>query len=182
MLNTLFIIFIVICVAYFLIAPRKETPMMILTQGLLQYLWTLGMWGLRLQHLQTSVLLGIMVATTMMLLWASRLKVGTSFRAAQLFFTVGGWAVLVMLGIFSSLNGPFIYSTEIAGHPIEIHPAIRFSGNLMLFLFFLQLVLNRLQHWTVKHSLITLGPGIIYFGFMLFLRYLQTEIHQAQIS
>lgn len=183
MLTALYAGFILLGSLYFLLAPRKGVPTLVLTHALLQYLWTLGIWGLRLSESLTGLIWLVMAISSLLLWWSSRLPYGRSQKNVELFFTMAAWAVLIMMVALISLRSPFVYLESHEALPaVGLHPAIRYSGNLMLFLVFLPLVLNHGQYWTLRHSLATLGPGLIYFCMILFLRYLQVELHEAQIS
>lgn len=180
MLNTLYGIFITLSLLYFLFSSRKEVPTLVLTQALLQYVWTLGMWSLRLSQQMTGILLGFMVATSLLLIWASRLAFSRQALSLSLFVGVSQWAVLLMLAVLIGLRSPYYYTTPLfesylpfANQALSIHPAIKLSGNLMLFMAFFHLILGRREHWSIRNSLLKLGPALVYFCLALFLRYTQ---------
>ena len=138
------------------------------------------MWSLRLSQEMAGVLLGFMVASTLLLIWGSRLVYSRPMFSVSLFISVSQWALLVMLAVLIGLRSPYSYTAPIMeGHPpigepsLVIHPVIRLSGNLMLFTIFFHLVSQRREHWTLRQSLLELGPSLVYFCLALFLRYTQ---------
>lgn len=179
MLNALFVGFVVVSLLYILLAPRKEVPVLIVLQALLQYVYTLSVWALRLPPPLGSILLAYLTATTLLLIWGRNLPYSWQWLSIRLFFTVSQWALLLMVALLAGLRSPYLYSQPHdllgahGGQVLTIHPVLKFGGNLMIFSVFFHILLHWGQHWSLRKSLLDLGPVLIYFLTLLLLRYLQ---------
>ncbi len=116
---------------------------------------------------------------------ASRLRVNKQEFAIKLFFSVSQWALLIMLAVFIGFKSPFIYagtefplegSTGRLSPPIILHPLLRLSGNLIAFFLFFQLITHRKEYWDLSKSVLLLGPSIVYFCLIVYLRFLQVSM------
>jgi len=179
MLNALYIGFICISMLYLLGASRKEVPLVILLQALLQYVFTLAVWSLRLPGPLGIILLSYMTGTTLLLIWARSLTVSKQWYSVRLFFTVSQWAMLLMLAVLVSIRSPYLYtdagdlSGGHGGQILTLHPALKFGGNLMLFTGFFHLIMHWGQAWSLRRSLLDLGPVLLYCLLLLGLKMMQ---------
>jgi len=181
MLNALYIGFICISVVYLLGVSRKEVPLVILLHALLQYVFTLAVWSLRLPGPLGIILLSYMTATTLLLIWGRSLTVSKQWYSVRLFFTVSQWALLLMLAVLVGLRSPYLYTNadDLSGahgaHILTLHPALKFGGNLMLFIGFFHLIMHWGQIWSLRRSLLDLGPTLLYFLLLLGLEMMQAD-------
>lgn len=188
MLNALYIGFICISLLYLLLSPRKEVPLVILLQALLQYVFTLAVWSLQLPGPLGFILWSYMTATTLLLIWGRSLPVSRQWYSVRLFFTVSQWALLLMLAVLVGLRSPYLY-TEVGdlsgahgGQVLTLHPALKFSGNLILFTSFFHLIMHWGQEWSLRKSLMDLGPVVVYFLLLLFLEMMQASMAVVPFS
>ncbi|MEM9985139.1 MAG: hypothetical protein AAF804_08595 [Bacteroidota bacterium] len=185
MLNACFVIFISLTLLYFLAANHKQVATLILFHSLIQYFWTLFMWSFQLNQSLSWVLLAFLAASSCLLIMASRLRVNKQEFAIKLFFTISQWALLIMLAVFIGFKSPFLFAET--DFPIEgsvgrfsphitLHPLLRLSGNLIAFFLFFQLITHRKEFWDFSKSVLLLGPSIVYFSLMAYLRFLQVSM------
>ena len=183
MLNILFIIFIIGCAVYLVVAPRKEVPLIILLHALFQYAMTLVFWIFHMNTYFAGMLLGFMVLTTFLLIWARGMNYSRELHSIQMFFSLSQWAILIAVIIFISIKSPYFYMFPSSGwnqhinpHQLSIHPAAKLCGNILLFSTFFQLIIGWGRRWTIRKSIIDLGPICIYFAMMGLLRYFQSQV------
>ena len=68
MLTVLYLICISLCLIWFLLASRKELPLLVLTHTLLQYAFTLVSWFFQLNYLLSGVLLVFLMVSAILLI------------------------------------------------------------------------------------------------------------------
>ncbi|MDX2247848.1 MAG: hypothetical protein SF052_13775 [Bacteroidia bacterium] len=189
MVNLFYLFFIVACLLYFLFSHRKEVPFVILIHALLQYLMTLSFWVFQMNNPMAGLLLGFIFASTILLIWARGLNYSRELHSIQLFFSVSQWMAIVAVGLFISLKSPFYYlipssawHSNLNAHQMSIHPVIKLCGNLLLFTTFFHLILNWGSRWSVRKSLIDIGPLLIYLGIIAVLRVFQATTQSVPFS
>lgn len=180
MLNILFFLFIALCAAYLLFSPRKELPFMVILYAMLQYALTLSMWIFQMTHALTALLLGFIVITAFLLIWARNLNYSRELNTIKLFFSLSQWVMLLCIGIFISLESPYYkliptssWHSHVDAHSLSIHPVIKLCGNIFIFTTFFQVISHWGQKWKVKQSLFTLLPILFYYILIGLLRYFQ---------
>ena len=183
MLTTLYLIFIVGCFAYLLFSPRKEIPLIILMHALVQYVMTLIFWIFHMNTYFSAMLLGFMLLTTLILIWARSLNYSRELQSIQLFFSLTQWVALIAVGVFISINSPYFYMVPSSGwhkyinpHQLSIHPAAKLCGNILLFSTFFQIIAGWGRSWSIRRSLLDLGPITIYISMMGLLRLFQSNV------
>ena len=189
MLNTLFIIFILACFAYLLFSPRKEIPLVVLLHALFQYAMTLIFWIFHMNTYFSAILLGFMLITTLILIWARSINYSRELQSIQLFFSLCQWAALLAVATFISIKSPYFYMVPSSGwhrhinpHQLSIHPAAKLCGNVLLFSTFFQIIIGWGRRWTIRRSLVDLGPILIYFTMMGVLRVFQSNVEVYPFS
>ncbi|RMG75741.1 MAG: hypothetical protein D6722_00440 [Bacteroidetes bacterium] len=185
MVSTVFALFCVLLVVYFLFSSRKEVPLMILLHAGIQYGLALVLWMFRLGPYLSGMLLGFMVLSSFLLIWARSLTYSREWQGIRIFFSLAQWTVLLALVIFATVKSPYYYlvpsSTwhpDVPVHRMTIQPALKLGGNILLFTTFFQVILHWGQKWDLRKSLVDLGPILLYFGGLLVLRLL----HDAQAA
>jgi len=177
-LNLCFIGLIMMGAIFFILTPRKEVPVILIIQALLQYVWTLGSWSLKLDTGMTWLLWSWMLSGTLLLLWARNLAYSKELFSIRLFFSVSQWAIILIIGLLIATRSPYEWIGPVGAgitEGVSLHPAIKLSGNLLIFTTFFQLVLHWGQMWSLRKSVVDLGPIFIYFGTLLLLRFLQFQ-------
>ena len=185
MVNTVFALFSGLLLIYLLFSSRKEVPLMIVLHAAIQYGLALVLWMFRLGPYLAGMLLGFMILSSFLLIWARSLTYSREWQGIRVFFSLAQWAVLLALVIFATVKSPYYYLVpssswhpDIPVHRMSIHPAIKLGGNVLLFTTFFQVILHWGQKWDVRKSLVDLGPLLIYFSALIVLRML----HDAQAS
>ncbi|MEL6674236.1 MAG: hypothetical protein AAFR61_18665 [Bacteroidota bacterium] len=185
MLNFLFVGFIFISALYLFLSPRKEVPLVIILHAFFQYVMTLGFWLVQMNTYFAGMLLGFMVTTSVLLVWARNLNYSKDLLSIRLFFTLTQWTALVAVVIFIVVKSPYYYMVpssswqDLVDHQqLSIHPAAKLCGNVLLFTTFFHLVLGWGQRWSASKSFWDLSPLFLYFLLMSFLRIFQqgTEV------
>lgn len=182
MLTLLYLVFIGFCLLWFLLASRKELPLLVATHAILQYAFTLVSWFFQLNYALSALLLVFLMITAILLVWARNLNFSRELVSIRLFFSMLQWVLVFAVGIFILAKSPFQYIVpssswhgHIPAHQLSVHPVIKMGGNLMLFTTFFHLILHWGQRWNIKKSLIDLGPIAIYLIAIAALRFYQTS-------
>lgn len=129
-----------------------------------------------------GLLLGFIFLSTVLLIWARGLNYSRELHSIQLFFSVSQWIAIISVGIFISVKSPFYYllpssswHSNLNAHQLSIHPVIKLCGNILVFTTFFHLILNWGQKWSIRKSLVDLGPLIVYFALIIFLKIIQSS-------
>ncbi|MEM7368480.1 MAG: hypothetical protein AAF587_07735 [Bacteroidota bacterium] len=181
MLNTGFFVLTLVYLAYWFFASRKEIPSIILLHALLQYGLTLALWQLKLSPMLTGILLGFLVLTSFLLIWARSLDYSREMHNIRLVFSMLQWAILVGILGFITLKSPYYYASAVSQwapgmsphQGLLLHPSVKFGTNILAFTTFYHLILHWGQKWSVKKSLFDLGPFVIFLITLAVLRYVQ---------
>ena len=181
MLNILYTLFIALALGYLVVAKRKEVPFVIVIHAFFQYILTLAFWIFHMNTAMAGLLLGFMAISSGLLVWARNLNYSRELLSIQFFFSISQWAVIASVLIFMAVKSPYYYlvpsanwHSHINAHQLSIHPVIKLCGNVLLFTTFFQLILNWGQKWSVRKSLIDLGPLMIYILLATLLRFFQS--------
>lgn len=189
MVNIFYTLFIVSCLLYFLLSRRKEVPFLVLIHALLQYLFTLSFWVFQMNNSMAGLLLGFIFVSSLLLIWARGLNYSRELLSIQLFFSVSQWMGIMAVGLFIFLKSPFYYlmpssawHSNLNAHQISIHPVIKLCGNLFLFTTFFHLILNWGEKWSIRKSLVDLGPFVIYLIIIAVLQIFQANTQSLPFS
>lgn len=181
MLTAFFTIFIVVCLLYLIWIPRKEAALLVILHAFVQYAMTLSLWLFQINTQLTSLLLGFMLTTSILLLWARNLDYSQEWFSIRLFVSLVQWSIIVFILLFITFQpayAQFIPSSgwqgKISTQHLAIHSSIKVCGNLIVFTTFIQIMLHWGQKWNIKQSLINLSPAIIYFIIMSLLKFFQS--------
>lgn len=189
MLNALFLTFILCCVLYLLFAPRKESAFFVILHAFFQYVTTLALWIFHMNSALAGLLLGFMVVSTGLLIWARSLNYSAEQHSIKRYFVISQWLLIGVIALFISLKSPYYYLVPAASwhahinpHLLSIHPLVKISANVFLFSTFFLVILQWGQKWHIRQSLIMLGPILIYFLLVLLLRFFQTSTFTYPLS
>jgi hypothetical protein len=189
MLNALFILFILCCVFYLLLSPKKEMALLIVLHAFMQYAITLSLWLFHMNPALTGLLLSFMVVSSGLLVWARGLNYSTEQHSIYHYFVVGQWILLGMIGLFIAIKSPYYYlvpssswNSHINPNLMSIHPIVKIGGNAFIFSSIFLIILQWGQKWSIRQSLVVLGPGMIYFLLVLLLRFFQTSTYSYPLS
>ncbi|MEZ4774316.1 MAG: hypothetical protein R3D00_14120 [Bacteroidia bacterium] len=189
MVNIFYTLFIVACLLYFILSSRKEIPFLILVHALFQYLFTLSAWVFQMNNPMAGLLLGFIFASTLLLIWARGLNYSRELLSIHLFFSVSQWMGILAVGLFIFFKSPFYYlmpssawHSNLSAHQMSIHPVIKLCGNFFLFTTFFHLILSWGAKWSLRKSLVDLGPLIVYFAIIAVLRIFQAKTQSLPFS
>jgi hypothetical protein len=189
MLTAAFLTVILFLVTYLLLSPRKEVPMVIVLHAIFQYALTLAFWVFHMNSFMAGLSLGFIVFTTGVLIWARSLNYSPELHTIRLFFTLGQWALLLGVGIFVSVKSPYSYLVPSASwyshinpQQLSIHPVVKLSANVLLFTTFFQVIGHWGQRWSVRQSLLELGPLFVYVFLVALLRFFQSASYAYPFS
>ena len=136
-----------------------------------------------------GLLLGFMVISSVLLVWGRNLNYSRELLSIQFFFSISQWTVIASVLIFMAVKSPYYYlmpssawSAHINANQLSIHPVIKLCGNVLLFTTFFHLILNWGQKWSLRKSLIDLGPFMIYILLATLLRSFQSNTHAFPFS
>lgn len=184
MINILFLTFILCCVAYLVIAPRKEVALFIIFHAFLQYILSLALWIFHMNTGLVSLLLGFMTTSTGLLLWARNMNYSREQHSFRRYFLLGQWGLLVVIVFFMAVRSPYYYLVPAASwhahinpNLMSIHPLIKLSGNAFVFTTFFLIMLHWGQKWNIWRSLLVLGPFFLYLLIVVLLRLFQTSTY-----
>ena len=175
--NLIYGLAILFLLAQLLIARKKEFGLLVISHAVLQYVYTLLSWRLQLAPGVALATLGFIVATTMLLIWARRMHIGSNDqKMAQTLVNALQWTFLGALLFFVIIRSPDWYefsgSNEngaIIGSYVSLHPFIRMSGNYFLFALFAQITIRWGLVWKPRDTLLNLGPFVGYVLLILLL-------------
>lgn len=181
MLNSGFLVLTLVFLAYWFFASRKEIPTIILLHALLQYGLSLALWRLTLSPLLGGILLGFLVLSSFLLIWARSLDYSREMHNIRLVFSMLQWAILIGILGFISFKSPYYYASPVSQWPpgsgaqqgLFLHPSLKFGMNILAFTTFYHLILHWGQKWSLKKSLLDLGPFVIFLVTLAVLRYVQ---------
>ena len=189
MLNLLYTLFILIILGYFILSKRKEVPLIVVLHAFFQYVLTLAFWIFNMNGAMAGLLLGFMTISTVLLVWGRYLNYSRELLSIQLFFSISQWAIIGSVLVFMAVKSPYYYlipsstlHSHINAHQLSIHPVIKLCGNILLFTTFFHLILNWGQKWSIRKSLVDLGPFLIYLVLAAMLRFFQSFTSAFPIS
>jgi uncharacterized MnhB-related membrane protein len=176
---------ILLLLAQLIISREKPFALLVLSHAVLQYVYTLLSWHLRLGPGVALATLGFILATTLLLIWARKMHYGTNEqRMARTMINTLQWSFLGALILFSMLRSPDWYEFSVhGGHPdvdigyVSLHPVIKIAGNYFIFALFSQVILRWGLRWKMRESMINIGP---FAGYVLLI--LLLLIRQATFS
>jgi uncharacterized MnhB-related membrane protein len=171
---------IMLLLSQLILSREKPFALLVLSHAVLQYVYTLLSWHLRLAPGVALATLGFILATTLLLIWARKMLYGTNEqRMARTMINTLQWSFLGALILFSMLRSPDWYEFSAhGGHPgiaggyVSLHPVIKMAGNYFLFALFAQVVLRWGLTWNRKDSLVNIGPfaGYVLLVLLLLIR------------
>lgn len=180
MLTYLFILFIVLGLGYLMWSPRKEVVSLVLLHAFVQYAVTIAFWLFQINTHFTAMLLGFIVSTSLLLLWARTLDYSREWKSVGVFVTLAQWTAVGFVLVLMLLGSPYeqfvpaaAWSGQVGMAHQAIHPSIKLCANLILFTSFFQLIRNWGQRWSLNKSLLELGPLLIYFLILSLLKVFQ---------
>ncbi|MEM6265592.1 MAG: hypothetical protein AAGI38_24025 [Bacteroidota bacterium] len=186
MLDVAYYILISLLMAYLLVAAQKETPLLVLLHAIVQYLLTLGLWGMKMSGYIAGLLACFIFITSLVLVWIRNLNYSHELKILRIAFNWSQWVILGGLGIFMWTQSPFAtVASSYEFHPhIEIpigglHPMVKVTGNVLMFSFLAQFFLFWGTKWTVGNSFRRLLPFLIYLVLVFFLQMAQREANAA---
>lgn len=168
MLDLFYFLFLIFLLGYFLLSARKEVPLVICSYALCQYLMTQFLWMNQMSARMSGLLLLFICLTVGVLIWGRSLPVGRELNTLRIFFRVSGWAIVVISLIIVWKKGPFLLelSTGTALPPSSggwrFLPALKLSGNALLFTFFILFILNWGERLSIRQSLWDYAPFLLF--------------------
>lgn len=186
MTNFLYLGFLAGIALYWLLAPKKETPVIIGLYVLLQYAITLSFWRFSLSE-RFSILMWFLLVGSfgMLVLFSNKLIIPDS-PGLNLILTTVQWAAI--FSCFAIIVGQSPYE-PLSTDPINdsmsgltLRTGIKLCGNLIVFICFSLLVLKGERRWGFRESLRDFGPIILYTFLVVFLAYYQLDITQTGVT
>jgi hypothetical protein len=189
MLNILYIGFIAAGLLWFLLAGRKEMPLLVITHSVLQYAFTLISWFFQLNPALSALLLVFLMLSGVLLIWARSLNYSKELISIRMFFSMLQWVVIFAVGVFILTKSPYHYMMpsanwqgHVPAHQLAVHPIIKICGNLLIFTTFFHLILNWGQRWQIRKSILDLLPMVIYLVALILIRVYQAMIFTHPIT
>lgn len=181
MLDALFVLFIVALVGYVIAAPRKELPLLVVLHAALQYTLLMLIWRGVLPKQVALLGLAFMFISSVSLIWARTLQFSRSNMFFRTSLSIVQWFLVsaMFASVFLGQNNTFVLIANsnpgIAPFsPYPVNETTKLMGNLIIFTTFMQVVLYWGQKWSLRKSLLDLGPSIIYFCTVLGLHLMRT--------
>ena len=189
MLNAAFLLFILGCILYLLLSPRKEAALFVILHAFLQYVITLALWIFHMNSMLAALMLGFIVMSTGLLIWARSLNYSAEQQGIRRFLGVSQWVLLGVIALFILIKSPYYYlipssnwHAHINPHLMSIHPLVKISANAFLFSTFFLVILQWGQRWNIRQSLMLLGPMVLYFVLVVLLRFFQSATHTFPLT